>query len=75
MLLGVGATPIAETGNYVRRHGDVVMFHIREAGEYRISLPESMSKTKELYTGLEFNSSEIILKTEGPDTFLFKARN
>ena len=51
------------------------MFHIREAGEYRISLPESMSKTKELYTGLEFNSSEIILKTEGPDTFLFKARN
>jgi len=73
VLLGVGATPIAPAGNYVRRHGDVVMFHVGEAGEYRISLPANMSKTRELFTGHKYNSSELTLKAKGPETYLFKA--
>ena len=73
ILVDLGETPVAPVGTLVRRHGDVIMFHTGEAGTYTLDLPEGMSKVKELYSGREFNSSEIELQTEGPDTYLFKA--
>ena len=49
------------------------MFHTGEAGTYTLNLPKGMSKVKELYSGCEYDSSGIVLQTEGSDTFLFKA--
>ena len=73
ILEDLGETPIGPAGHLIRRHGNVVMFHTGEAGTYTLNLPKGMSKVKELYSGCEYNSSEIVLQTEGSDTFLFKA--
>ena len=74
ILEDLGETPIGPVGYLVRRHGNVVMFHTGEAGTYTLHLPKGMSKVKELYSGREYNSSEIVLQTEGSATFLFKAK-
>ncbi len=73
ILEDLGETPIGPAGHLVRRHGNVVMFHTGEAGTYTLNLPKGMSKVKELYSGCEYDSSGIVLQTEGSDTFLFKA--
>ncbi len=73
VLEDLGETPIGPAGHLVRRHGNVVMFHTGEAGTYTLNLPKGMSKVKELYSGCEYDSSRIVLETEGSDTFLFKA--
>ena len=73
-LLGyIDATQVGPVGHLTRRHGDVIMFHTGEAGTYTINLPEGMTKVKELYSGREYNTPELVLQTKGPDTFLFKA--
>ena len=73
-LLGnLEVTPIGPVGHVIRRHGDVVMFHTAKAGTYTLSMPENMQKVKELYSGLEYDSTELTLQTDGPATFLFKA--
>lgn len=73
LLVDLGATPLVPAGNLIRRHGDVFMFHTGEAGTYNITLPDGVSRVKELYSGRKYKSSEIVLRTKGPDTFLFKA--
>ena len=73
VLDNLGATPIGPVGHLIRRHGDVVMFHTGEAGTYTLSMPENMQKVKELYSGKEYDSAEVVVTTEGPDTFVFKA--
>ena len=73
ILEDLGETPIGPAGHLVRRHGNVVMFHTGEAGTYTLNLPKGMSKVKELYSGREYDSSEIVLQTEGSETLLFKA--
>lgn len=74
VLVDLGAVPIAPVGNYVRRHGNVLMFHTGKAGTYKLSLPEGMSKVRELYSGRKYKASELTLQTDGPDTFLFIAK-
>lgn len=75
VLVNIGATPIGPVGNYIRRHGNILMFHTGKAGTYKLSLPEGMSKVRELYSGRKYNTSELTLQTDGPDTFLFMAIN
>ena len=49
------------------------MFHVGTPGTYVIRLPENAGKVRELFTGKEFDSNELMLETDGPDTWLFKA--
>ena len=73
-LLGyLDAAQVGPVGHLTRRHGDVIMFHTGEAGTYELTLPEGMTKVKELYSGRKYNSSKVVVKTKGPGTFLFKA--
>lgn len=73
LLLDLGETPIGPSGHLTRRYGDAIMFHTGKAGTYTLYMPEGFAKVKELYSGREYNTSELVLKTDGPDTFLFKA--
>lgn len=75
LLLDIGAKPIGPAGHYIRRHGNIVMFHTGKAGTFKLTLPESMSKVRELYSGRKYKSSELTLQTDGPDTFLFMAKD
>ena len=69
----MGATPIAPIGHCVRRHGDVLMFHTASNATIRISLPAGMERVRELYTGEVYDSSELTLQSDGPNTWVFKA--
>jgi hypothetical protein len=73
LLVGMGATPIAPIGHCVRRHGDVLMFHTASNATIRISLPAGMERVRELYTGEVYDSSELTLQSDGPNTWVFKA--
>ena len=73
LLVGMGATPIAPLGHCVRRHGDVLMFHTASNATIRISLPAGMERVRELYTGEVYDSSELTLQSDGPNTWVFKA--
>ena len=73
LLVGMGATPIAPIGHCVRRHGDVVMFHTASNATIRISLPTGMERVRELYSGEVYDSSELTLQSDGPNTWVFKA--
>ena len=73
LLVGMGATPIAPIGHCVRRHGDVLMFHTASNATIRISLPAGMERVRELYSGEVYDSSELTLQSDGPNTWVFKA--
>ena len=73
LLVGMGATPVAPIGHCVRRHGDVLMFHTASNATIRISLPAGMERVRELYTGEVYDSSELTLQSDGPNTWVFKA--
>lgn len=73
LLREAGAWQYTAPGNYFRRHGDVFLFHVGTPGTYVIRLPENAGKVRELFTGKEFDSNELMLETDGPDTWLFKA--
>ena len=38
-----------------------------------VRLPEKAVRVRELFAGKEFDSNELMLETDGPDTWLFKA--
>ena len=73
LLTGMGATPLAPIGHCIRRHGDVMMFHTASNATIRINLPAGMTKVRELYTGQVYDSSELTLHSDGPNTWVFKA--
>ena len=73
LLIGMGATPLAPIGHCIRRHGDVVMFHTASNGTLRMNLPSGMTRVRELYTGQVYESSELTLQSDGPNTWVFKA--
>ena len=74
LLVGMGATPLASIGHYVRRHGDVLMFHTAGTnGTQTITLPSNMTKVRELYTGQVYDAPTLTIETDGPGTWVFKA--
>jgi hypothetical protein len=73
LLVGMGATPLAPLGHCIRRHGDVVMFHTASNATIKVSLPAGMTRVRELYSGQVYETSELTLQSDGPNTWVFKA--
>ena len=74
LLKAGGARQYVEPGNYIRRHGDIYMFHTgTNVVHTTITLPENVVKVRELFTGTEYNSNEIPIESDGPNTWLFRA--
>ncbi len=60
-------------GNYFRRHGDIFMFHTGAAGRHTIHMPTLRSEVRDLFSDERYKSRDIVLETDGPNTWLFKA--
>ena len=74
LLKAGGARQYVEPGNYIRRHGDVYMYHVgTNATHATITLPDDVVKVRELFTGAEYNSNVIPIESDGPNTWLFRA--
>ena len=73
LLEAAGARRYVAPGSYIRRHGDVYMFHTGTAGTHTITLPDDVAKVRELFTGEEFDSNVVTVETDGPATWLFRA--
>lgn len=73
ILKEAGAWQYTAPGSYFRCHGDVFLFHTETPGTHAIALPDDVAKVRELFTGAEFDSNQITLETDGPQTWLFRA--
>ncbi len=74
LLKAAGARQYVEPGNYIRRHGDIYMFHTgTNVVHTTITLPEDVVKVRELFTGAEYDSNVIPIESDGPNTWLFRA--
>lgn len=74
LLKAGGARQYVEPGNYIRRHGDIYMFHTgTNVVHTTITLPENVVKVRELFTGAEYDSNVIPIESDGPNTWLFRA--
>ena len=73
LLTGVGAHAVGPAGHYIRRHGDVVMFHTGKTGTWEIDVP-GCTEAVELYSGRRYTGSRFSVKTDGPDTLLFRLK-
>ena len=74
LLKAGGARQYVEPGNYIRRHGDIYMFHTgTNVVHTTITLPEDVVKVRELFTGAEYDSNVIPIESDGPNTWLFRA--
>jgi hypothetical protein len=73
-FLAIGARPLVKGFDYVRRHGDLVMFHTANAGEHTLVPPDDLAgkAATELFSGRVFSGSEFRFKTEDCDTLLLK---
>lgn len=73
-FLALGARPLVKGFDYVRRHGDLVMFHTANAGEHTLVPPDDLAgkDATELFSGRVFSGAEFRFKTEGCDTLLLK---
>ena len=71
MLVGMGERPLAPTGHYVRRHGDIVMFHTGVAGRWTLEVDGAAGAT-ELFSGRRHAAGPIVFETDGPDTLVFR---
>jgi hypothetical protein len=74
IFASIGTHLYAPVGNYVRRHGDLVMFHTANAGEHSLIPPDDLAgkDATELFSGRVFSGTEFRFKTEGCDTLLLK---
>ena len=74
ILKEAGAHQYVAPGSYIRRHGDVFMFHTgTNVVHTTITLPDNVVKVRELFTGTEYNSNVIPIESDGPNTWLFRA--
>ena len=74
LLEAAGARRYVEPGNYIRRHGDIYMYHTgTNVMHTTITLPDDVVKVRELFTGAEYNSNVISIDSDGPNTWLFRA--
>ncbi|MDD3546179.1 MAG: hypothetical protein PHG96_12610, partial [Kiritimatiellae bacterium] len=76
VFIALGARPLVKGFDYVRRHGDLVLFHTANAGEHTLVPPDDLADkdATELFSGKALSGSEFRLKTDGCDTLLLKFR-
>ena len=73
LLLKTGVKPLASPGSYVRRRGNLVMFHTGTKGKHVIAFPGKVKGATELFTGTKSTGNTVIVTSEeGPGTWLFK---
>ena len=73
LLLKTGVKPLASPGSYVRRRGDLVMFHTGTKGKHVITFPGKVKGATELFTGTKSTGNTVTVNSEeGPGTWLFK---
>ena len=70
----VGVRGYVPPGNYFRRHGDVMMYHVGRAVRTTVCVPpeDRGRKVTEIFSGRTFDSDRIEVESSGPETFLFK---
>ena len=73
LLTGLGEKPLAPEGHYVRRHGDLVLFHTGKTGRWEIEVPGYAGAT-ELFSGRNYYSGRFTVETDGPATLVFRMR-
>ena len=73
LLTDLGAHAVAPAGNYVRRHGDALLFHTGGAGRWTLAVPGA-SGAVELYSGRRYDTGRLVVESDGPDTFAFRLR-
>jgi hypothetical protein len=72
ILRKAGSHIYTAPGSYFRKHGNVFMFHTGTRGTHRISLRENAGSVTELFTNQTLMADNIVLKTDGPATWLFQ---
>ena len=72
----IGAHALTPPGRYVRRHGDLILYHVDQAVKEEISLPPDYGGGKwidELVYGTRIKGNKLFVETDGPETLLFRA--
>ncbi len=77
LLRMAGSHVYVAPGNYFRRHGDIFMLHTNgRENSYKIRLPKAADKmVTELFTKKEYPASDLVLETDGPQTWFFQLIN
>lgn len=69
----IGEHRYVKADAYVRRLGDYLMVHVGKAGRYEVCLPKPVA-VRELFSGVEYPAGSCTVESEGPETWLFKAK-
>ena len=72
LLKAVGVHAYAAPGSYLRRHGNLLMFHTGTKGAHTLTLPEKSGTLTELFSGRKYNAPVIKLAADDAQTWLFK---
>ena len=73
VLLKTGVKPLALPGSYIRRRGNLVMFHTGTKGKHVITFPGKVKGATELFSGAKSTGNTVTVNSgEGPGTWLFK---
>ncbi|MCQ2391182.1 MAG: hypothetical protein MJ240_07145 [Kiritimatiellae bacterium] len=74
VLDALGADVLCQASEYVRRHGDVILFHTARAGRHTLKLPPDLANRtfSELVHGGVHKGPDLVFETDGCDTLLFK---
>ena len=73
LLMLAGEKPVSAPGSYIRRHGDLLLFHTGKKRTHKITLPAGSKGAVELYSGKKFNGGTISFVTDKEaDTKVFK---
>ena len=73
VLLKTGVKPLTAPGSYVRRRGNLVMFHTGTKGKHVITFPGKVKGATELFSGTKSSGNTVtVTSDEGPGTWLFK---
>ena len=73
LLTSLGSPAFAPSGNYVRRHGDRMMFHTGKDGRWTLTTP-GYAGAHEVFTGRDYGGASFDVETDGPGTFVFLLR-
>ena len=73
ILQQAGVEPLTAPGSYIRRHGNLILFHTGKKGTHTIKLPAGSKGAVELYSDRKFNGGTITFVSENEaDTKVFK---
>ncbi|MBR7137935.1 MAG: hypothetical protein IKD44_00160 [Lentisphaeria bacterium] len=73
LLSKAGAAALTAHGSYLRRHGNLIMFHTGKKALHKITLPSAYKGAVELFSGKKYTGRVISLKSEqDAGTWVFK---